>query len=436
MRMASKQGFKKAFIVITSLFFMWGLITVLVDSLIPRLKEIFEINNFQAVLVQFAFFGAYGLLSIPAGNLLHKIGYKRGIMLGLGIMGIGSLLFLPAASMRVFSLFLLGYFILAAGMVILQVAANPYVTVLGDERTASSRLNLAQAFNSLGTTIAPVLGAVFILSDNIKSSNEIDGLAESAKELYYAAEASAVQMPFLILAISLLILAFIVFKSNLPKLLTSAVQSNYGKALKHSRLSLGVVGIFFYVGAEVAIGSFLVNYFLDMEMAGVIRENGFMSSIASLFHGDDLSVVDDKGIVGSFNVIFWGGAMVGRFAGSYLTKVFQPQKVLSIFAIAAILLIVVSMSTNGLVALWAVLAVGLFNSIMFPTIFSLAIEGLGELKPQGSGLLCTAIVGGAFVPMLFGYLSVESGFKIALLSAILCYAYIFFYSWKVKTSLS
>ena len=430
--MTNQQGYKRAFIVITSLFFMWGFITVLVDSLIPRLKEIFEIDNTQAVLVQFAFFGAYGLLSIPAGNLLHKIGYKKGIMLGLGIMGLGSLLFLPAASMRLFSLFMLGYFILAAGMVILQVAANPYVAALGDEKTASSRLNLAQAFNSLGTTIAPILGAIFILSDDIKSSDEIKVLGDTAKEIYFSAEAAAVQMPFLILAISLLVLAAVVFKSKLPQLLNTAIKSNYGQALKHTRLSLGAVGIFFYVGAEVAIGSFLVNYFLDMELADVIRNNGFMSSIASLFHGDDLSMVDDKGIVGSFNVLYWGGAMVGRFIGSYLTKVYQPQKVLSLFSMAAILLIVISMSTSGLIALWAVLAVGLFNSIMFPTIFSLAIEGLGDLKPQGSGLLCTAIVGGAFVPLLFGYLSVEANFKVAFISAILCYAYIFFFSKKVS----
>lgn len=434
--MTTKQGYKKAFIVITSLFFMWGLITVLVDSLIPRLKEIFEIDNTQAVLVQFAFFGAYGLLSIPAGNLLHRIGYKKGIMLGLGIMGLGSLLFLPAASMRLFSLFMFGYFILAAGMVILQVAANPYVTALGDERTASSRLNLSQAFNSLGTTIAPILGAIFILSDDIKSSEEIKALNDSAKEIYFSAEAAAVQMPFLILAISLLVLAGVVFRAKLPQLLNTAIQSNYGQALKHTRLSFGAIGIFFYVGAEVTIGSFLVNYFLDMELADVIRNNSFMSSIASLLHGDDLTLIDDKGIVGSFNVLYWGGAMVGRFAGSYLTKVYQPQKVLSFFAVAAIFLIVLSMSTDGLVALWAVLAVGLFNSIMFPTIFSLAIEGLGELKPQGSGLLCTAIVGGAFVPLLFGYLSVEAGFKVAFISTILCYAYIFFYSKKVTTSLT
>jgi len=430
--MTSNQGFKKAFIVITSLFFMWGLITVLVDSLIPRLKEIFELNYFQAGLVQFAFFAAYGVVSIPAGALLHKIGYQKGMMIGLGIMGVGSLLFWPAASLRMFPLFMVGYFTLAAGMTILQVAANPYVTVLGDEKTASSRLNLSQAFNSLGTAIAPALGAIFILSDNIKSSGEIKQLDKVSKEAYYASEASAVQMPFLVLAISLLVLALIVFKSKLPQILNTATRSNYGEALKHSRLSLGAIGIFLYVGAEVAIGSYLVSYFLDMGLAGVIRNNNFMNSIASAVHGTDLSSVDNKGIVAAFVIFYWTGAMIGRFIGSYLTKVYQAQKVLSIFAIGAILLLIISMTTNGAIALWSVLAVGLFNSIMFPTIFSLAIEGLGELKPQGSGILCTAIVGGAFIPPLYGMLTDISGFKIAFVLIMICYAYIFFYSKKVK----
>jgi FHS family L-fucose permease-like MFS transporter len=434
--MDKKQGFKKAFIVITSLFFMWGLITVLVDSLIPRLKEIFELTYFQAGLVQFAFFAAYGIVSIPAGSLLHRIGYKKGMMIGLGIMGIGSLLFLPAAAYRLFPLFMLGYFTLAAGMTILQVAANPYVTALGEERTASSRLNLSQAFNSLGTAIAPALGAIFILSDNIKTSDEIKLLDETAKEIYYASEASAVRMPFLFLAISLIVLALVVLFSKLPQILNTAVKSNYGKALKHSRLSMGAIGIFVYVGAEVAIGSYLVNYFLDMQLADVIRNNDFMNGIAIALHGSDLSSIDDKGIVASFVIFYWSGAMVGRFIGSYLTKVYPAQKVLSIFAVGAILLLIISMSTNGLFAMWAILAVGLTNSIMFPTIFSLAIEGLGDLKPQGSGILCTAIVGGAFVPPLYGLLTDMSGFKIAFILVIVCYAYIFFYSKKVNTSLS
>ena len=428
----SKPNYTKAFFVVTSLFFMWGLITVLVDSLIPRLKEIFELNNFQAGLVQFAFFAAFGLLSIPSGSILQKIGYKKGMMLGLAVMGLGSFLFFPAASFRMYSLFLVGYFILAAGIVLLQVAANPYVTVLGDEKTASSRLNLAQAFNSLGTAIAPILGAVFILSDNIKTSEEIKALDEVSKEAYFASEASAVQMPFLVLAASLLVLALIVLRAKLPQLLNAAVESNYGKALKHSRLSLGAVGIFLYVGAEVAIGSYLVNYFLDMNLADVIRNNSFMQSIVSSIHHTDLSEIDNKGIVASFVTFYWSGAMVGRFIGSYLTKAFDANKVLTFFALGAIALLALTMSTNGLVAMWAILGVGLFNSIMFPTIFSLAIEGLGELKPQGSGVLCTAIVGGAFVPPLYGFFADNAGFKMAFVVVMVCYAFIWFYAKRVK----
>ena len=431
--MKTKKNFKKAFIVITSLFFMWGLITVLVDSLIPRLKEIFELTYFEAGLVQFAFFAAYGIVSIPAGALLHKIGYKKGIMLGLGIMGLGCLLFLPAASFRLFPLFMLGYFTLAAGITILQVAANPYVTALGDEKTASSRLNLSQAFNSLGTAIAPALGAIFILSDNIQSSEEIKLLDEAAKEVYYIGEASAVQMPFLVLSFALLILAIIIFKSNLPQILNTTVKQNYSNALKHIQLKMGALAVFLYVGAEVAIGSYLVNYFMDMSLAELIRNSNFFNHAISWFHKSHLSLIDDKAIVGTFVVFYWSGAMVGRFIGAYLTKVLPPQKVLSVFALGAITLVIISMSTTGFVAMFSILAVGLFNSIMFPTIFSLALDGLGELKPQGSGILCTAIVGGAFIPPLYGYFTDVAGFKMAFILVIVCYAYIWFYGKKVQS---
>lgn len=409
---------------------MWGLITVLVDSLIPRLKEIFELSYFQAGMVQFAFFIAYGLISIPAGSLLHKIGYKKGIILGLSVMGIGCLLFYPAAEFRLFSLFMMGYFILAGGMTILQVAANPYVTVLGDERTASSRLNLSQAFNSLGTAIAPALGAIFILSDNIKTPEEITALSAIEKTNYFLAEAAAVQKPFIVLAIALLLLGLIVKFIDLPKLLNTAVNTNYIQALKHKRLSLGAIGIFLYVGAEVAIGSYLVNYFLDMNLADSIRNSDFMNSIASIVHNTDLKTIDNKGVVASFVVFYWSGAMVGRFAGSYLTKAFKPQKVLSVFAMLALTCVFISMFTNGLLSMWFILMVGLFNSIMFPTIFSLAIDGLGELKPQGSGILCTAIAGGAFIPPLYGLFTDIMGFKWAFILILGCYGYIFYYSKK------
>ncbi|MCB9361414.1 MAG: sugar MFS transporter [Flavobacteriales bacterium] len=431
--MSNNQSYKKAFILLTSLFFMWGLLTVLVDSLIPRLKEIFELTFFQAGFVQFAFFIAYGLVSIPAGSLLHKIGYKKGIILGLAVMGLGCLLFYPAAAFRMFPLFMLGYFILASGMTVLQVAANPYVTVLGDEKTASSRLNLSQAFNSLGTAIAPALGAVLILSDNIKTSAEIKGLDEISKESYFLTEAAAVQKPFVFLAIALLVLAVFVKWVNLPQILNKALNTSYHEVLKHKRLRLGVVGIFLYVGAEVAIGSYLVSYFLDMNLAGIIKNNNTLNHLLSSFHGSHLSLIDDKAVVGTFLVLYWSGAMVGRFLGSYLTTRYAAAKVLGVFAILAMVSIIISISTGGLIAMWFILAVGLFNSIMFPTIFSLAIEGLGELKPHGSGLLCTAIAGGAFIPPLFGLFTDISGFKIAFVLIILCYAYILFFSKKVES---
>lgn len=420
-------NYRSAFVLLTSLFFMWGLITVLVDSLIPRLREVFELSYFQAGLVQFAFFIAYGLVSIPAGALLHRIGYKKGLIVGLGVMGIGCLLFLPAASYRLYLLFLFAYFVLASGMTVLQVAANPFVTVLGDPRYASSRLILSQAFNSLGTTIAPALGAVFILSETVFSSDEIAVLGEAERSVYLANEAAAVQSPFLVLALMLIALAALVFFSRLPTVLDAATSSNYGLALRNRKLVLGALGIFVYVGAEVAIGSYLVNYFLDMDLATLIRNSDSMASVVAQIQPNPLGEIDDNGIVASFVMFYWGGAMLGRFIGSYLTRIYLPNIILSVFAIAAISSIVISMITTGFVSLWSILAVGLFNSIMFPTIFAIAIEDLDELKPQGSGLLCTAIAGGAFIPPLYGLLTDLTGFKPAFVLLIICYAYIWFY---------
>lgn len=411
---------------------MWGFITVLVDSLIPRLREIFELSYGQAGLVQFAFFIAYGLISIPAGYLLSRIGYRKGMLVGLATMGVGCLLFWPAASMRLFPLFLFGYFVLAGGMTILQVAANPYVSVLGPEKTASSRLILSQAFNSLGTAIAPIVGAIFILSDKIKSTDEIQALTESDKLSYFASEASAVKMPFIILACSLLMLALFIAFFKLPKVLEKATTGGYGEALKNKKLLLGALGIFVYVGAEVAIGSYLVNYFLDMDMANMIKGNETMGGISSRLLGKDLAGVDAKGIVAAFVMFYWTGAMIGRFIGSVLTRMIAPGKVLAFFGLGAITMILISMSTTGFAAMWSILAVGLFNSIMFPTIFAIAIEELGDLKPQGSGILCTAICGGAFIPPAYGFLADSVGFKMGYILVILCYAYILYYGWRAR----
>jgi FHS family L-fucose permease-like MFS transporter len=422
-----QKNYRNAFIFLTSLFFLWGFITVLVDSLIPRIRDLFTLTYFQAGLVQFAFFGAYFVLSIPAGFMLSKIGYKKGIVLGLITMAVGCALFYPAASYRTFSIFLLAYFILAGGITILQVAANPYVAVLGSEEGASSRLNLSQAFNSLGTSIAPILGASFILSDKVKSKDEIASLGQAAKDTYLSAEAAAVQSPFIIITMFIIVLAVVFIRVKLPEMLSAAPKNGYLMLLKNKSLMLGAFGIFIYVGAEVSIGSYLVNYFYDMKLTSVIKESSILSSISSTLLGKSLSGVDDYGILGSFVTFYWSGAMIGRFIGSYLTNIIKPARVLSFFAIGALALIFMSAQTTGLTSMVSILAVGLFNSIMFPTIFSLSLEGLDDLKPQASGILCTMIVGGAIIPPMYGYLTDLYGFKWAFSLLIICYLYIYFF---------
>ena len=433
--MKQVKSYKSSFISVTILFFLWGFITVLVDSLVPRLKEVFEMSYAKTVLVQFAFFTAFFVISLPAGAILTKIGYKKGIVLGLVIMAIGCLLFYPAAEYRNFNVFLVGYFTLAAGITVLQVAANPYVALLGSEDGASSRLNLSQAFNSLGTTIAPVVGALFLLSDSVKTSEEINLLNSTDKASYYAAEAATVQTPFLFIAAFIGILALTFSFIKLPKVMEESPKGAYLALLKNKMMMLGALGIFVYVGAEVAIGSFLVNYFDDMNLAVIIAENQTMmniaNTIASTFN-KTFSNSDPKSLLGIFIIFYWGGAMIGRFIGAYLTKIMSPGRVLSIFALLAIVLIAISINTVGLVSMWSILAVGLVNSIMFPTIFTLTLEGLGDLKAQASGLLCMAIVGGAIIPFAFGSLIDGFGFKTAFILTMICYGYILYYG-MIKT---
>jgi len=434
--MSSNKSYKSALIFLTTLFFLWGFITVLVDSLVPRLKDVFEMSYAKTVLVQFAFFTAFFVISVPAGAILSKIGYRKGIVLGLIIMALGCLLFYPAAEYRNFTIFLIGYFTLAGGITVLQVAANPYVALLGSEDGASSRLNLSQAFNSLGTTIAPVVGALFLLSDSVKTSEEINALSAIEKVDYYAAEAATVQTPFLLIATFVGVLAVIFAFIQLPKVMQESPKGGYLSLLRNKLMLMGAIGIFVYVGAEVAIGSFLVNYFDDMNLAVIVAENEMMmniaNTIASTFN-KSFSNSDPKSLLGIFIIFYWGGAMLGRFIGAYLTKIIAPGKVLSIFALLAIVMIAISITTNGLISMWSILAVGLFNSIMFPTIFTLTLEGLGDLKAQASGLLCMAIVGGAIIPFVFGGFIDQFGFKIAFILTMLCYGYILYYG-KLKSS--
>lgn len=423
------RSYRLPFIIVTSLFFLWGFITVLVDAFIPRLKAVFELSFFEAGLAQFAFFMAYALVSIPGGYLIARIGYKKGVVVGLLGMGLGCLAFWPAAEFRVFGIFLMAMFILAAGITTLQVAANPYVAALGSPATASSRLTLAQAFNSLGTTIAPLVSAAFILGSVVLTGDEINALGDTARTAYYATEAGAVQGPFLILAGILVVLAFAFSRFQLPSILDTEhhKSGSYADVLKSRRLMLGALGIFVYVGAEVAIGSYLVNYFLESGMPQAVLDSAFLSGIAGWLSGSDPNTLIPARLAGTFVFFYWGGAMLGRFLGAGLMQRFRPGVILSIFAGGAVVLLLIASASSGSVAMWAPLFVGLCNSVMFPTIFTLGIDGLDQNTAQGSGILCTAIVGGAIIPPLFGAMGDSVGLQIAFLVPAACYLYIAWY---------
>ena len=433
----SGRSLRGAFVAVTSLFFMWGFITVLVDALIPRLKDVFELTFLQAGLVQFAWFAAYGLLSIPGGNLISKIGYQRGILVGLATAGLGCLLFYPAAATRLYPLFLLALFVVAGGITVLQVAANPYISVLGPEASASARLNLSQAFNSFGTTIAPVVAASFLLGDQILSGDAIDALAEAERQTYFVAEAAAVQVPFVLLALAFFLLAGVVGVIKLPKILGHQDEENrtsYAQVFQNRKLRFGALAIFVYVGAEVALGSYMVSYGLSLDILEDIQSSevlGAMAGVAAFIKGIDVSGLDAKGVLGALLTFYWGGAMLGRFAGSGLMGWVSPSRLLAAAGLCAVVLIGVSISWSGVPALLSLLGVGFFNSIMFPTIFTLAIEDLGEGKPQGSGLLCTAIVGGAFIPPAVGALVDGASFEVAFLLPLVCYMYIAWYAGRL-----
>lgn len=392
-----------ALVVLTSLFFMWGFITSLNDILIPHLKAIFTLSYVQAMLIQFSFFGAYFVMSVPSGYLVEKLGYRRGIIIGLSTAGAACLGFYPAASMQSYPLFLAALFVLASGITLLQVAANPYVTILGPPQTAASRLNLTQAFNSLGTTIGPFLGSMFILTAAISATSPVDT----------AQEIQTVQTPYLILAGLLFAIAVVFAQFKLPVIkgmdATTAAADDHDvpSVWKHSHLVLGAVAIFMYVGAEVAIGSFLVNFMAQPEVAGL-----------------------PESVAGRYLSLYWGGAMVGRFIGAAVLRRVRPGVVLAFNASCAIVLLIIAMSSAGRVAMWAVLGIGLFNSIMFPTIFTLGLARLGRHTGEGSGVLCMAIVGGAIVPVVQGYFADTIGLLPSFVVPAVCYAYIVFYGLK------
>jgi FHS family L-fucose permease-like MFS transporter len=404
--------------VLTTLFFMWGFITCLNDIIIPHLKAVFDLNYAQAMLIQFAFFTAYFVVSLPSGLIVNKVGYKNGIIIGLITAGAGCLMFYPAAGARSYPMFLAALFVLASGITLLQVAANPFVAILGKPETASSRLTMTQALNSVGTTIAPLFGSLLILSTVVKSPAALKQMSPAAADAYRLAEASSVQTPYLGLAAALIVLAIAIALFKLPKIdaASGGAEGVAGdqadgrrSAWSYRHLVLGAVGIFVYVGAEVAIGSFLVNYFKEPSIGGLTEAEG-----------------------ARYVAFYWGGAMVGRFIGTVTLRFFRPGKVLLAHALIAAVLVVATMAFSGSLAMWTIIAVGLFNSIMFPTIFTLAIEGLGKHTGQGSGILCMAIVGGALIPVLQGGLADRIGIHHCFIIPVACYLYIAWYgmTWR------
>ncbi len=385
-----------------ALFFVFGGITSLNDVIIPKLKDLFTLSYGQAMLVQSAFFAAYFLVSLPASSIVRRIGYLRSASLGVLTMAIGCLLFIPASRSGLFAVFLVALFVLAAGITIVQVVANPLISVLGAPRTAHSRLTFAQAFNSLGTTVFPFFGSILILGALASVAPDPKDLA--ALSAYRTQETQVVVNTYLGLAVALLLLSLVIW------LRRHRLRESHGKPmrlvhaldlLRQTRFGWGAACIFLYVGAEVAIGSLLVNYLMQASTLGLAEQ-----------------------AAGKHVPYYWGGALIGRFIGAWLLRIASPGKVLGTAASGSILLIVASMATQGSVSGWTLLAVGLCNSIMFPTIFSLASEGLGRRAAEGSGLICVAIVGGAIIPPLTGHLADLTNLRTALCLPALCYAVI------------
>jgi FHS family L-fucose permease-like MFS transporter len=388
---------------------MWGFITVLNDILVPHLNSIFDLSYSEIMLVQFSFFSAYFVFSIPAGTLVERVGYKNTMVIGLCTMAMGAFLFIGAATAVSFPLFLAALIIVAAGITALQVSANPYVAILGPEETASSRLNLAQAFNSFGTTIGPYFGSLVILSAAPKAMDEIRRMALPDLHTFRLHEAASVRLPYLGIGTTLLALALLLLLTKLPKIAAVEFEASSELAKRsiwsYSNLLLAAVAIFVYVGAEVSIGSFLINYLVQSDIGAMTVK-----------------------VAASYVSLYWGGAMIGRFIGSAVLHKISTERLLAICASMACLLAIISMLTVGHFAMWSILAIGMFNSIMFPSIFALGVRGLGPLTCKGSGLLVASIVGGAIIPELQGIFADRIGIHHSFFLPALCYLYILYFA--------
>ena len=407
---ANQQNAAHLRLFVFGLFFIFGGITSLNDVVIPKLKSLFTLSYGEVMLVQSAFFAAYFIIGMPAAKVVQTVGYMRAAVIGLLMMAAGCLLFIPAAESAQFGFFLFALFVLAAGITTVQVVANPLISMLGAPQTAHSRLTFAQAFNSLGTTIFPYVGSIIILGS--LADKDASKLTGEALQQFRTEASQVIVHSYMGLAIALAVVAAVVWSQR--KLLVEP--KSEAPSLRHAwnlvlekRFGFGAACIFLYVGAEVAIGSLIVNYLMQANVFGIGAE-----------------------AAGKNVPFYWGGAMVGRFIGSYLLTVFSPGKVLATAAGGVLAMLLISGNTTGAVAGYSLLAVGLFNSIMFPTIFSLACEGLGERTAEGSGIINVAIVGGAVVPLVTGYAADGMGLRGALVIPAICYVLILTYGWYAR----
>ncbi len=412
-----KTSFFIPIIIVTTLFFIFGFVTSLNGILMPHLKRACELSDLVSAFVPFAFFSAYFIFSIPSGYVIQKIGYKNGIVLGLIVCFLGALLFLPAANTRIYILFLIALGVLAAGITLLQVAANPYVSLLGNPATASSRISLVGAFNSLGGTVGPLIGGYLILTKTELTTDALSSMTSNDKIAYLTHEATAVKLPYMVLAGCLLFLALLVYFSTMPEVENETEKqpsksNNKYNILRHKHLIMGIIAIFMYVGAEVSVADFMIRYGQYLKLEGFTEQSG------------------------SFYLSGYGlAAMSGRFLGIFILPKVRSNYAIICSALLAIILISISIFSSSYVALWAVMFVGLCNAVLWPSIFPLAIVGLGEETKKGSSLLIMAVVGGAIIPLVVGYFSQKIGTQLAYFVPILCYLFIFYYGvsgYKVK----
>ena len=400
------------FILVTSLFFLWAFLHNINPILIPHLKKACQLSDTQSAFIDTAAYLGYFSIALPAGWMMHRYGYKKGILVGLLLYGLGALLFVPAATTREYSVFLAGLFVMAAGATFLETVANPYITKLGDEKSAAQRLNLAQSFNGVGAVIAPIIGGKIILSGIEHSSDELKQMTPEKLNEYLNFEASTVKVPYLIITVVVFVLLAIFFFSRIPEI-REKDQTESGKfsfkVFRHVHLKWAVIAQFFYVGAQVCVGSFFIRYsrYVD-EIPEKMAANWW--SVAML------------------------GFMLGRFSGTFLMKYIKPAKLLAIYSIINILLLIIAVFTKGTISVYAVMLIPFFMSIMFPTIFAMGISGLGEETKIGSSFLVMSIVGGAIFPLAMGQISDATGGNIQLsyLVPIICFAVVGYFAWRFK----